>query len=119
MMPELSTPVNLGRHTVMIQWCDADYQISFVMNEADNHGKATITQDYYEQFVASVANKTNEKKTLYGYDGINKVVNEDGLITFLGSNEAEPMVTFFTLGNDTVDLGLNVELSAYFEFRKV
>ena len=108
-----------GRHTVLVEWTNAKYHISFVTNEADNHGLSSISQAYYDEFVASVANKTNEKKTLYGYDGVNKIVNEDGLITFLGSNESAPMVTFFTLANDTVDLGLNVELSAYFEFRKV
>ena len=99
-----------GRFTVMIQWCNAGYQISYVMNEKDNHGKNSISQDYYNQFVESVKNGTNTYDTLYGYDGINKIVSENGLITYTAGNNYTPMVTIFELGDGKVTPTLNEEL---------
>ena len=85
-----------GRFTVMVQWCNAGYQISYFMNKNDNHGDTNITQNDYNNFVASVKNGTNTYSTLYGYDGINKIVNEKGLITYTGGNQENPMATVFT-----------------------
>ncbi len=108
-----------GRFTVMIQWCNAGYQISYVMNESDNHGKNNITQDYYNSFVQSVVDETNTKKTLYGYNGINKIVNENGLITYTAGNNVDPMITIFIFENGEIEEGFNVELSVYFDWARV
>ena len=97
----------------MIQWCDAKYQISFVMNESDKHGKSSISQDYYTKFVESVRDGTNTYDTLYGYDGINKIVNEQGMITYTGGNNYTPMITVFELGNGKATLTLNEELYSW------
>ena len=99
-----------GRHTVLIAWAASGYQISYVMNTSDNHGLWGIDQNYYTNFVNSVANGTAIKPTLYGYDGINKIVNQNGLITYLGANETDPMITIFELNGDNVTLKTNEEL---------
>ena len=102
-----------GRYTVMVQWGGAGFQISHVMNENDNHGISGITQQYYDTFVESVANGTNTHATLFGYDGVNKVVNENGLVTYLGANEIAPMVTVFEFSNGKVTLKTNEPLYAW------
>ena len=106
-----------GRFTVMIQWCNSGYQISFVMNENDNHGlnKSSITQKYYEDFVKAVKAGTNTNETLYGYNGINKIVNENGMVTYTGANNDTPMITMFTFGNGTATLTVNEELYTWLE----
>jgi len=83
------------------------------MNENDNHGISGITQQYYDTFVESVANGTNTHATLFGYDGVNKVVNENGLVTYLGANEIAPMVTVFEFSNGKVTLKTNEPLYAW------
>ena len=102
-----------GRYTVMIQWCNAGYQVSYVMNEKDNHGDTNITQAEYEAFVKSVANGTNTYDTLYGYDGINKIVNEQGMVTYTGGNNDSPMVTIFSLSDGKATLDTNMELYSW------
>jgi len=96
-----------GRYTVMIEWGSSNFQVSYVVNEKDNHGLSYVSQQYYDEFVASVANGTNTNATLYGYDGVNKVVNETGLITYLGGNENSPMATVFELSGGEAALILN------------
>ena len=86
-----------GRHTVLVGWGNANYQISFVINKRDRHEQSSISQEYYEQFVAEVAAGTAQYKTLYGYDGINTITSDEGLLTYLSSNETTPMVTLLTL----------------------
>ncbi|MBE6631383.1 MAG: MBL fold metallo-hydrolase [Ruminococcaceae bacterium] len=97
-----------GRYSVLIGWCDAGCQISYVMNEKDNHGKTSISQEYYDDFCKN--KEKYEKNTLYGYDGINKVVNEKGLITYLGSNETSPMITVFSFESGKITLKENQSL---------
>lgn len=99
-----------GRFTVMIQWCNSGYQISYVMNESDNHGLSSISQNYYNSFVESVKNGTNTHETLYGYNGINKIVSEEGLITYTGGNNDVPMITMFTFADGNATLTVNEEL---------
>lgn len=99
-----------GRHTVLITWAAVDHQIAYIMNVSDNHGLDSISQSYYTEFTNSVKNGTATKSTLYGYDGINKVVNKNGLVTYLGGNETDPMVTVFELNGKTVTLKENKEL---------
>ena len=77
------------------------------MNKNDTQGASSVSQYHYDDFAASVANGTNTWSTLYGYDGINKVVNEAGLITYLGANETSPMVTVFELSGNEAKLVLN------------
>lgn len=96
-----------GRYTVMIQWCDAGCQISYVMNERDDHGMGGITAEYFNEFEASGSG------TLYGYDGFNKVVNENGLITYLSATDSEPTVTVFKLSGGRANLTHNGILSAW------
>lgn len=90
-----------GRHTVLIGWGGANYQVSYIVNKKDNHGTGNSSgQEYYNQFVANVAAGTSEFKTLWGYDGINTVDNGKGLLTYLSCNENAPMVTLITLSKD-------------------
>ena len=96
-----------GRYTVMVEWCNAGYQISYIMNKNDTQLASYVSQNQYDEFAAAVANGTNTWATLYGYDGINKVVNEAGLITYLGGNETSPMATVFELSNGNATLTLN------------
>ena len=96
-----------GRHTVIIGHGGASYQMSFFVNKRDNHGQSTVSQEYYNQFVADVAAGTNKQETLFGYDGINKIVSDKGLISYTSGNEHEPMVTVFTLNEGGVTVAHN------------
>ena len=103
-----------GRHTVLIGWGGANYQVSFVINKRDNHGQSSISQEYYEQFVAQVAAGTAQHQTLFGYDGINTVTNDDGMITYLSCNETTPMVTLITLSAQGASIAHNQMLYDWF-----
>ncbi len=102
-----------GRYTVLCQWGGAGYQIAFVTNEKDNHGISSISQQYFDDFEKAAMAGTNEKETLLGYNGINKIVSEDGLITYLGSNATTPMVTTFEFADGNVTLKTNEELYSW------
>lgn len=102
-----------GRHTVIVGHGGASLQMSFVVNKRDNHGQGTVSQEYFNQFVADVAAGTNEQETLFGYDGINKIVSDKGLVTYAMGNETEPMVTLFTLSSDGILVKDNQPLSAW------
>ena len=86
-----------GRHTVLVGWGGSNYQVSFVINKRDKHEQSSISQEYYEQFVADVAAGTAKYPTLLGYDGINTITSDEGLLTYLSSNETTPMVTLISL----------------------
>lgn len=102
-----------GRHTVIVGHGDTGWQMSFVVNKKDRHGQGSVSQEYYEQFVASVAAGTNKTPTLFGYDGINKIVSDKGLVTYTSGNESEPMITLFTLSKDGVSVFNNQVLSEW------
>ena len=104
-----------GRHTVLVGWGGSNYQISYVINKRDNHGQSSISQDYYEQFVADVAAGTAQHKTLFGYDGVNTVTNDKGMITYLSSNETTPMVTLITLSAQGATMTHNQVLYDWFD----
>ena len=104
-----------GRYTVLVTWAYADHQIGFVMNMADNHGIGEVGQTYYNSFVESVKNGTATHPTLLGYDGINKIVNAEGLVTYLGGNETDPMVTVFEFANNQATLKTNAPLYEWLE----
>ena len=102
-----------GRHTVLVGWAEAGCQISYLMDMNDNHGYNSISQDYYNAFVAAVEAGTSTADTLYGYNGVNKIVNSEGLVTYIGSAEHEPMVTLFKLSGGNATLVLNSKLSEW------
>ena len=99
-----------GRYTVLSEFSSYGFQIGFVTDEEDRHGLGTITQAYYEQFVKSIDSGTYAYDTLFGYDGINTVTNEDGMVTYMASSETEDMITVFLLSQYGMDLLLNTEL---------
>ena len=99
-----------GRYTVLVEWTLNGYQIEFVTKENNRHGLKEITQEYYEQFVRSVADGTSQFSTLFGYNGINTVVNEDGMTTYLSSTETENMITLFTLNENGMTMVGNCPL---------
>ena len=99
-----------GRYTVLSEFSSYGFQIGFVTDEEDRHGLGTITQAYYEQFVKSIESGTSAYGTLLGYDGVNTVVNEDGMLTYLDGAEDTEMITVFFLSQYGMDLLLNTEL---------
>ena len=104
--------VKNGRYLVMIEWAGVHgLQISFLMDETDDHGLGVPTQSYFESFEAAVASGTSTHATLYGYDGVNKIVSEEGLVTYMGSTTSEPMVTVFSLANGDAALVTNEKLN--------
>jgi len=103
-----------GRHTVMISWCNSGYQISFVMNENDKQGMSSISDAFFTEFEKSALAGNKTINTLYGYDGINKIVNEKGMITYTGSNTNEPMITLFSLSSAAVNVTVNQTLYSWF-----
>ncbi|MBE6698355.1 MAG: MBL fold metallo-hydrolase [Ruminococcaceae bacterium] len=104
-----------GRYTVLIGHGAANYQISIFVNENDKHDQKYVSQEYYNAFVDSVAAGTNTQATLFGYDGINKIVSETGMVTYAMGNETEAMVTLFTLGANGVNVTLNQVLADWLE----
>ncbi len=100
-----------GRHTVIVGHGGANFQMSFFVNKRDRHGMDEVTQEYYNNFVAEIAAGTSEHETLFGYDGINKIVSDKGLISYTSGNEHEPMVTLFTLNANGVTVAHNQVLA--------
>lgn len=99
-----------GRYSVIIGSSLNGHQLSFVTDSDDRHGLESITREYYEQFVEEVKRGTSAYDTLFGYDGVNTVTNEDGMVTYMASNETEDMITVFLLSQYGMDLLLNTEL---------
>ncbi|MBO5758247.1 MAG: hypothetical protein J6S28_11185 [Clostridia bacterium] len=103
-----------GRHTVIVGHGGANYQMSFFIDKTDRHDQgSTISQEYYNKFVDEVAAGTAKYETLFGYDGINKLVSNKGLISYTSGNEKEPMVTLFTLSESGVSVAHNQVLSEW------
>ena len=105
------------RYTVLIQWVTSGFQSAYYMNKKGRHGldNDKITQGYFEKFLANVAAGTSQYATLYGYDGVNTVTNETGMVRYLGSDNTSPMITVFTLENGGVSLTENAPLYAWLE----
>ena len=102
-----------GRYTVIVGHGNANYQMALVVNKRDKHEQNSISQEYYEQFVADVATGTSKYDTLFGYDGINKIDNGKGMITYTAGNESEPMITLFALSESGVSVADNRTLAAW------
>jgi len=109
-----------GRYTVLIGWGSTGHQASFVVNENDHHGlgKSGITEQYFTDFIQQVEAGGAGQPTLFGYDGINKIVNENGMITYLGSTNDAPTATVFTLGEDGVTVTENALLQEFLSVGK-
>lgn len=103
-----------GRHTVIVGHGGSNFQMSFFVDKRDRHDQSsTVSQEYYDKFVSEVAAGTNTHPTLFGYDGINKIVSDKGLISYTSGNENEPMVTLFTLGKGGVTVLHNQVLAEW------
>ena len=103
-----------GRYTVIVGHGGANYQMSFFTDTRDRHDQGgTVSQQYYDKFVAEVAAGTCKYETLFGYDGINKIVSDKGLISYTSGNETEPMVTLFTLSESGVTVTQNQTLASW------
>ena len=102
-----------GRYSVIIGSSLNGHQLSFVTDNDDRHGLDVITQSYYDRFVDEVNVGTSDFDTLLGYDGVNTIVNEDGMVTYIASSENEEMITVFLLSQYGIDLLLNTELEIW------
>ena len=102
-----------GRHTVLVGWGNAGYQVSFVVNRKDNRNGASDEQAYFDQFVADIAAGKADRETLFGYNGINLVTNRDGMITYINASETEPMATVFTLSPEGLSMVSNETLATW------
>ena len=102
-----------GRHTVLVGWGMAGYQVSFVIDKKDNRGGASTDQAYYDRFVADVAAGTADRETLFGYDGINTVKNRSGMVTYISASEDALMATVFTLGEGGFTVVSNGKLDVW------
>lgn len=102
-----------GRHTVLVGWGMAGYQVSFVIDKKDNRGGASTDQAYYDRFVADVAAGTADREILFGYDGINTVKNRSGMVTYISASEDAPMATVFTLGEGGFTVVSNKKLDTW------
>ncbi len=102
-----------GRYTVMGEWCDAKYQISYVMNEKnipDAVAGETITQAEFNEFELYGTVNGIKVSSLHGYNGRNIVVNENGMTTYLGATRTTPMITIFNLSSSGAELLTNEEV---------
>ena len=102
-----------GRHTVLVGWGMAGYQVSFVIDKKDNRGGASTDQAYYDKFVADVAAGTADRETLFGYNGINTVKNRSGMVTYISASEDALMATVFTLGEGGFTVVSNGKLDTW------
>ena len=102
-----------GRHTVLVGWGMAGYQVSFVIDKKDNRGGASTDQAYYDKFVADVAAGKADRETLFGYDGINTVKNRSGMVTYISAGEDALMATVFTLGEGGFTVVSNEKLDTW------
>lgn len=100
-----------GRYTVLVDWSRAGYQTSFVVDTRNTQGKPNFTQTDYDKFVSDVAAGTAKDDTLFGYNGINLLKNRSGMLTYIASNETDPMVTVFSLSKSGFTLTHNGELA--------
>ncbi len=94
----------------MYEWSRLGYQMSYVVNETDMHGLDELTPDYFNSFLNSVLDGTAEHETLIGFDGINKIVSENGLITYIAGNNMNSMITAFTFADGEARLDINEDL---------
>ena len=102
-----------GRHTVLVGWGNAGHQVSFVVDTRDSHNGKALDQAYFARFVAEVAAGTNQKPTLFGYDGVNTVKNRSGMVTYISAGEDAPMATVFNLGEGGFTVVSNEKLDTW------
>ena len=102
-----------GRFTVLVEWSRMGYQTAFVTDPRNTQGNDGFTQANYDAFVAAVAAGTAKSDTLFGYNGINLLRNREGMLTYVSSNETDPMVTVFTLSASGFTVTANTELAAW------
>jgi hypothetical protein len=102
-----------GRHTVLVGWGNAGHQVSFVVDTRDSHNGKALDQAYFDRFVAEVAAGTNQKPTLFGYDGVNTVKNRSGMVTYISASEDALMATVFNLGEGGFTVVSNRDLAAW------
>ena len=102
-----------GRHTVLVGWGTAGYQVSFVIDRKDNRNGASNDQAYFDKFVSDVAAGTADRETLYGYNGINTIDNGKGLLTYINATETQPMATVFSLTAEGMTVTANELLSVW------
>ena len=103
-----------GRHTVLVGWGNAGYQISFVLNTKKSATNSINTdQAFFDTFAADKAAGTAEYETLFGYDGVNTIVNRSGMVTYINATETEPMATVFSLTGEGMTVVTNETLAAW------
>ena len=102
-----------GRHTVLVGWGMAGYQVSFVIDKKDTRNGVSTDQAYFDKFVADVAAGTADRETIFGYNGINTVKNRDGMLTYINASETEPMATVFSLTAEGMTVVTNETLAAW------
>ena len=103
-----------GRHTVLVGWGNAGYQISFVLNTKKSATNSINTdQAFFDRFAADKAAGTAEYETLFGYDGVNTIVNRSGMVTYVNATETEPMATVFSLTGEGMTVVTNEILAAW------
>ena len=102
-----------GRYTVLVEWSRLGYQTAFVTDVRNTQGNANFSQTNYDRFVSDVAEGRIKGKTLFGYDGVNLLKNREGMLTYVSSNETDPMATVFSLSEAGFTVTANAELAAW------
>ena len=102
-----------GRYTVLVEWSRLGYQTSFVTDVRSTQGNAGFNQADYDRFVSDVAGGKSKGKTLFGYDGVNLLKNREGMLTYVSSNETEPMATVFSMSESGFAMTCNGALAAW------
>ena len=102
-----------GRYTVLVEWSRLGYQTAFVTDVRNTQGNAGFSQTDYDRFVSDVASGKSKGKTLFGYDGVNLLKNREGMLTYVSSNETEPMATVFSMSESGFAMTCNGELAVW------
>lgn len=112
MQSKYASDTRNGRFTVMGQWFNNGYQISYVMNRRDRAALSGIelTQAVWDEFELNGTVNGKPVESIYGYDGKNTVTNADGLVTYLGSTRTTPMIVIIELDGTAARVIENREL---------
>ena len=114
------------RYSVLYQNANAGYHVSFATNNGDSPvSDGSVPEVLFNRFIADSENGTNlvgEKwpayqnvKTLFGYDGINKLDNGRGMITYISCSDKAEMATVFTFANGEVLVNANAYFTDWYQ----
>ena len=116
------------RWDILFQNAYNDQQMSFVVNKSDAPtSTGYFGQELFNKFVvdqetgSSYAAQMGYKglKSLYGYNGINVIDNNDGLVTYIACSDKTEMATVFLLAKGEITVKKNEKLDEWLKIPEI